>query len=619
LYGSAFNDKLTLGQTAGQIVLGSVDTQNRFWSYASENFASPQAAAALPSDTVTVSLAAGDTVTVGQLDTAGADLIISVSGDDQTVTFAGDLQTQGGSVYVDTAHTRQYEFSASNVSDNVITLAATAGGQPFRDGDKVIYRKPAGGEAIGGLTDGGEYLVDSISSSTTSSSFSFQRYVGDGVYITLQLDATGATGSHTLELKSPEIASEINVSAGITISTRQADVSGASSGDSGDIVLIGKTVNVFGGANLLAHDTRSLPDPLGVPAGITAAASPTAAWAGNTIYRNVSVSGGTGKGLRVDIRTDTDGVPTVMLRDPGTGYTVGDVLTVSEPKTGSVSTITVTVSRLLERGGDITLAAADVFAAWNYGPSDAKAELTIHDGAVLKGRDVELLAEASNNERQISVDALNPADTPNTGDKILDFLRQLRLFVGVQESEAIATVTVNAATIEAVGGNVRTTADARSAALSLPVGPALAVSYANSNAESTVTINTGATITASAGDVTLLSLNNNTVSSKPVLIKSELLKFLPINAVVAVAYSTQKATASVMPGATIQSHGDIHVIADATRSIDVKADGKSRNVTANFSVAFAQVTANATAIVNGELTSDAGDVTVQAGTNAAKN
>ena len=388
-------------------------------------------------------------------------------------------------------------------------------------------------------------------------------------------------------------------------------------------MLIGKTVNVFGGANLLAHDTRSLPDPLGVPAGITAAASPTAAWAGNTIYRNVSVSGGTGKGLRVDIRTDTDGVPTVMLRDPGTGYTVGDVLTVSEPKTGSVSTITVTVSRLLERGGDITLAAADVFAAWNYGPSDAKAALTIHDGAGLKGRDVELLAEASNNDRQISVDALNPADTPNTGDKILDILRQLRLFVGVQESEAIATVTVNAATIEAVGGNVRTTADARSAASSLPVGAGVAVSYATSNAESTVTINTGATITALAGDVTLLSLNNNTVSSKPTILKSEALKktkvFEKIGAIVSVAEITQQATTTVASGAVISSHGDVLVIADAERSLTSIAKGKNRNVNASFAVSYAKVAAEATATVNGIISSSAGGLSVLANTTATTN
>jgi hypothetical protein len=131
-----------------------------------------------------------------------------------------------------------------------------------------------------------------------------------------------------------------------------------------------------------------------------------------------------------------------------------------------------------------------------YGPSDVEAQVLIRDGVVIQGRDIIVTATADNNvlfdETELPIygglsEKLGDGDywlksLKGLGTSVLNFLANIRLFFGYQDSDATAKVLVGDADITAVNGSVVLTADAKSEAKSFTVGPWVAATYLDSSA-----------------------------------------------------------------------------------------------------------------------------------------
>jgi hypothetical protein len=294
-----------------------------------------------------------------------------------TLSSAGDVST----LYWDQV--------AGAFTDNAIASALPPG---------TLRIELSGGDtlSIGALDTQGSDLVVNLSGNATHT-FTADVYTRGG---DIDITAGGSTDNDGFRNDKGSII----VNAGVLLSTRQtapldgvSEEAGASVGDSGDIRFLSGHIEIGDGALLLSHDTRSAADD-GVPAGIKVQSSPDRLWTAGQVYRDHYTTGGSGTGLRVDIYTDADGNPHVVLRERGSGYVDGDLITVKEPGSFAVgSQVTFQVDGLLaHRGGDISLTARyNMFGAWYFG-SDIKADVVIGDDAVLMGRDVVVRASANN-------------------------------------------------------------------------------------------------------------------------------------------------------------------------------------------------------------------------------
>ena len=117
-------------------------------------------------------------------------------------------------------------------------------------------------------------------------------------------------------------------------------------------------------------------------------------WFPGSYYSVETTSSGSGVGLTVNITTDADGNPTASIDTPGTGYADDETITIEDPR-GFGGTITVQVDGLLDKGGDIALTAIDHQQTYAYVPSDVLAKIEIN-GALLEGRNISIRADASN-------------------------------------------------------------------------------------------------------------------------------------------------------------------------------------------------------------------------------
>ncbi|HSW22413.1 MAG TPA: hypothetical protein VLJ62_06580, partial [Burkholderiaceae bacterium] len=539
LRGTSFDDQFVLTQNGAQLILTNNNPLLRMYSAATSAYVANATSATLPSGTLAVELSEGDSLSVGVLDTAGANLNISIAGN-SSLAFIGSVFTHGG------------------------------------------------------------YIAAVVGANSDNNAFVHDR------------------GS-------------ITVNAGVTLSTRQTALNASqltadSTGNSGDITFLSGVITVNAGARLLAHDTRTGVDPLGVPASIGNQSVPEDKWQASAIRHAVPVTGGHGTGMTVDVETDVEGNPIVILRDRGTGYQVGDVVTIEEPGLAHFgSDITVTVTALARRGGDIQLLARDDVFAIAYDPNTVVDAQVLVDGATLKGRDVVLRATA-NNDMLFEPDQSAPptnrieqaADTAETLGKqiataLADFFINFRLLGGYARSTANASVIVTGPSIvDAVGGSALLEASANSEANVFTLGIVLGGTYARSDATSTVAVRSGASVSATE-DVVLMSSTRNVVSAKTKTINTGKLAKSPLSTTVTFLEAFQLSTATIDAGATVSAGGDVHVIALSTRSIEGGAEGATEKQTLGVSVAVTMSEATATASIDGAVTAG-GDVRVTAQT-----
>jgi hypothetical protein len=219
------------------------------------------------------------------------------------------------------------------------------------------------------------------------------------------------------------------------------------------------------------------------------------------------------------------------------------------------------------------------------------------------------------------------------GTSVLNFLANVRLFFGYQDSDATAKVLVGDADITAFNGSVVLTADAKSEAKSFTVGPWVAATYLDSFAWSEVKVGSGAAITASR-DVLINARNTNTLDATSLLFRggrelpgaSELSESFnkgqsknPFSFTVTITTGEQHAYATVEQGAEIIAGHHVDVIARSERTLSSSATGSSRNQLLGIGFTLNVSTSTADAVVHGKVTASAGDVTVLAQTVSAKN
>ncbi|MFM7035677.1 MAG: beta strand repeat-containing protein, partial [Planctomycetia bacterium] len=442
----------------------------------------------------------------------------------------------------------------------------------------------------------------------------------------------------------------ITVNPGVILSTRQTNVLGASTDSSGSIDFLANRITIGAGAQLVSHDDRTVNgQPLltaaGIPLTLGSQSRPTSAWMPGRVYRDIPTTGGSGTGLRVDVTTDNDGIPTVTLRTPGSGYAVGNTITVAEPNeflTGSSSfrngsPVTLTVTSLQKAGGDISLVARHhaQAIAWSFNPIDVG--VSIAEGAVVKGRSVSIVADADNDvlfdgskdpmglSQAFSSPASFNSYLQQKLESVLDFLINFRLFVGVSLSKATASVTLAASsTVEAVGGNVLTEAFANSKAKGFTLGFGYGFSYGRS--EATATVDARGTVRADVGAARLNSITGNTIdvtqktTNTGALTKAKLVggffKMVKsagdmISISGAVTEATSRAATTVSADAIVTAT-DVSIGSFGVKNVSTTVDASSENGKLGVCFLVTLDDATATTNVDGEVTATAGDVDIAA-------
>jgi len=409
-------------------------------------------------------------------------------------------------------------------------------------------------------------------------------------------------------------ADSVTVNSGVILSTRQAvgdQETALSIGDSGNLTLDAPTITIGSGAKLLTFDDRPPEtDALGIPAAIDEASSPQEKWASGRSYSNVpTTSSGSGSGMTVDVVTDADGSPTVRLRTRGTGYAVGEVITIDDPN-GVGDPVTVRVTDLLARGGDIALQAVRRVHTRVWDKEVATAGVTV-TWASLKGRDIVITAEADG-------DGLFDGDESRGVafcEGILDFLSGLSPLVGVSIAEATAGVTIGANTSITADGSVLVDASAVSQANLLTLGIAGGIAYGRAKADGTVAVEQGVSIDAGR-DVRLGSRTDNAVDVKAM---TSLISAIPFHVSVAITQAESHARTTVAHGAVITADGDVDLMSHALKDLRTTAIGGGTYdwIGAGIVVALSEATTEAT--VHGDVTAPNGDVSVVAQTVSTRN
>ncbi len=557
------------------------------------------------------------------------------------ITFAGlesplaAISTAGG-----------VTLQGSGFNDNLV-LSQTAGVLTLTDansfwdysaqqlvaGDSVNVAQPQAGQTI------------TLNSRTSVSSL---NTMGANLVVNGNVTFTGDifTAGGNITVNNQNDTDTITLNPNVIISTRQTldgGLSGPSTGSSGSITFNGANINIDNGAELLSYDDRNLPDPKNIPLGIGNQSAPAGnnLWLPGKVYRNIATTAnGSGTGLTVDVFVDTSGNPTVVMNLAGSGYTVGEIITIVEPNdylTGSSSlhnggNITVQIAGLQTLGGDITLSAYHHLEAisWSYNPDDVS--ITVSPSAIIKGRTVKILADADNNDVFNNANA-TPITTEaaitgqgnfdqymqETAKPLVDLLINLRPIIGVALAEASATITLDSgSSIEALGGNVFAESFANSKAESVTVGLVVGFSYDRSDA--TATLDAEGNITSDTGSITLNSITGNSINSITVTINPFKLGQAAQYASVAGAVNsaTSTATTTIGSNAHITAARDVNITAVNVKNLSTTVQDSTLTTYLGVSFLYAEDQATANATVDGHVTATGGNVDILAESVSAK-
>jgi hypothetical protein len=474
-------------------------------------------------------------------------------------------------------------------------------------------------------------------------------------------------------------ADTIIVDAGVTISTRATDVVGVSVGDSGNIELTAETITINDGAELLSFDNRAdTTSTAGVPASIDAIVYPPVVliaggtvplWKPGYVFRNIkTATSGAGTGMAVDLVVDKAGAVGILLHDPGAGYADGDAVWVELAALGADAVLTESftllgvelidlsfdlnliveggsaakvatfaVDGLLGKGGDISLLAINhEFVQGAFYTVITNAQVDIHN-AYLHGRNVTIRADANNHDVTTVIDTI-PEGTlgletlENLGNSLADSAEALiavvskyRPFVGVGLLDAEARVTIGEGTRIIADADAKISAVSDSQVLLDVISDLIGVGYAHSVSNAKVEVESDVTIVA-AGNVELSAWSDN-ASVLEVQVGGDLLygkirglSGTPFGISVAISDAQSDATVNVHARAIIHAiAGDVTILAVNTKNLQTTAIGSGEYKVVAASWVWSTGTATASAIVNGNVTSDKGDVKVQSLTSSSEN
>ncbi|MEP9378774.1 PKD domain-containing protein [Aquabacter sp. CN5-332] len=190
------------------------------------------------------------------------------------------------------------------------------------------------------------------------------------------------------------------------------------------VVRINGNIQLAGGSITINSERVLVGNVIGDPSGATTG------WTANREYNGVATTGGSGTGMTVDITTNAVGEAAVHILSAGTGYAVGDTISV----TGAGGTMTFKVLNLA--------ATAIINTASNSAAAAGKISINAFDIRV--GSGAQILADGTTSDGEISIVASN-----------VNF-RYLTLPISWEFSPLAATIDLSNATI--VGSTVTITA-----------------------------------------------------------------------------------------------------------------------------------------------------------------
>jgi hypothetical protein len=533
-----------------------------------------------PSSSLTIYLGGGDDqLTIESLDMS-ADLTVHGDDGDDTFLITGNLHLNGGDLAVN-AETITVQsgavVSTRTIADNVTGDHETD--PSVGDSGNISFTGEIINVGVGAkiLTHDDRGIAETIDNQTspttkwitqrTMSNVGQASTSGSGTDMTVKI-AIDENGEPTVTLSNP--------------GTGYAD---------GDTVTFNPTDGYGSAITVQVNGVTG-----GVPDDIDNQTSPTTKWIAPRTMSNVgqASTSGSGTDMTVKIAIDENGEPTVTLSNPGTGYAHGDTVTFS-PLDGYGDPITVEVTGA--KGGDIRLQATSTVGLTLNTPVDpllfetdnAEARIELL-GATLKGRMVEVTASSDTSKTTTEND--DPVTKALTDAGLLDFSE----IFGWSFSNATTEVRVGAGTAIQADTDVIISATATSESIIKTLGVGLGFTYAESEAISKAYVEQGATVTAGS-TFSLQSVTNNTVEA----ITYGASQGASIN--FAMTDATSNADAYIENGATI-SATSLDVTAEITNEIETTAEpfeiteGDSKG----FAIAVSQLTSNANAYVNSEMT-----------------
>ncbi|WP_193166404.1 leukotoxin LktA family filamentous adhesin [Microbulbifer hainanensis] len=311
----------------------------------------------------------------------------------------------------------------------------------------------------------------------------------------------------------------------------------------------------------------------------------------------------------ISVEADSITVAGSLTSTAGSGSTVGDIdlkgKEITLASTGVLDTVDGDTSTT---DGDVNLTASDTDAV-AYGT--AKAETSIDLSGTIEANNVTAKAFSS------STSSIYEEIGTTLGLKTVAALGGVDF--NYMEADSDATVTVNSGANITAAGNVTLSADSHSVAeaMALVMGAdvltaALAGIYVSGDATSTTTVKSGATITA-GGDLAVTAHNETYVSSSAFVLEAD--KSNKVVAAVAVGEADVDAKAVIETGATLDA-GNLVVGAENLNRFYTSASvyGLS-NTRYGIAVAVGNFNSSATAEMGADLGTSAdqvGDVTVVA-------
>ena len=350
------------------------------------------------------------------------------------------------------------------------------------------------------------------------------------------------------------------------------------------------------------------------------------------IEANVSTSGGA---LSVtatntlDIGDQTPGIVLSTEDNNSTGQTAGSsgVLTLAGSTISTVPAsppasppVPTRIIADLASSGTAFSAGNVTITATNYSPSTVynknSSAITLQN-VEIKGDEISISSDAQNVETyDPSMD--QPQDANTIPGDILGLLASLRI-------EAAPAIALNSSTIDFESGttinssgDLTVTSNAQSTGNIIGLGLIAPLSADVTEATSDVEIDSGATLAAPDGNVTISSDTDNDQSTTAQVMDPILNEKVPINLVIAVSYATSQATLNVNAGALVSAGESASLTAQNTKNLSTSVSGGGSSDLADAAVAVTYSTTDAEAHVAGTVHAN-DDASVQATSNTTTN
>ena len=261
-------------------------------------------------------------------------------GSSLTITVGGTNITNG--TYYWTVETSAGDFTTNtgevSVTDNSGSFTVTPTEDSTTEGLETFTVALRSGSVSGSILQTSESITINDTSLAPPFSLVFNNSQGDYLDVAGSSDFNLGT-TWTIEFWMSANSSSINAGGGIWGLLNQV---GWSTTNNIVVALSDAKLVFLSVAESANADVRyTEPTPNGVPSGAVTKISDNQGWDENNVGTNLPTTGGTGVGLTVDIIDGGSFYSNITINTPGSGYTNGDVITVTRPDVSETFTISV--------------------------------------------------------------------------------------------------------------------------------------------------------------------------------------------------------------------------------------------------------------------------------------